>query len=103
MYVYCDGAKKTDKGYEFETKPYRPKFLNLQDIATELKNSMETDNEIVPPWVNYIKNGLNVLHSQSEQDFAPPSIDTDKLYMSIGNKDVIEVAHPAPLDNSIKR
>ena len=35
-----------------------------------------------------------------EQDaaFQRPPEDTDKLYMAIGDKDVIEVAHPAPAD-----
>lgn len=52
--------------------------------------------------MKYLQEGLNNL-TNSEQDFKAPSADTDKLYMSIGEKDLIEVAHPTPADNSIKR
>ena len=45
--------------------------------------------------------GLKALGSQTEHDFKAPSPETDKLYMAIGDKDVIEVAHPsAPQDST---
>lgn len=31
---------------------------------------------------------------RTENDFTRPAANTDKLYMNIGNRDVIEVAHP---------
>ena len=45
-----------------------------------------------------MKEGLSYLEAQSEHDFLRPSGDTDKLYMPIGEKDLIEVAHPQPRD-----
>lgn len=103
MYVYCNNAKQTDKGYEFEIKPYRPTNTNLQLIANELKKASKNENTNDGPWVRYIKEGLKVLGSQTEQVFNPPSVDTDKLYMSIGEGDLIEVAHPVPQDSAAKR
>lgn len=102
VYIYCESAKQTDKGCEFEIKPYAPSNQNLQGIARDLKSSIDNGNGIVPPWMKYLQEGLNNL-ANSEQDFKAPSADTDKLYMSIGEKDLIEVAHPIPADNSQKR
>lgn len=45
-----------------------------------------------------MEEGLSHLGVQSEHDFIRPSGDTDKLYMPIGEKDLIEVAHPQPQD-----
>ncbi|KAL3280096.1 hypothetical protein HHI36_017602 [Cryptolaemus montrouzieri] len=103
IYLYCDKATVTDKGCEFEVKPYRPNNLNLQEIAANLKLSADNDNEVTPPWVNYMRDALNTFGSSSEPDFKPPSSETDKLYMNIGNKDIIEVAHPLPQDKTVKR
>lgn len=53
--------------------------------------------------MNYLNDGLNILGGQAEQDFRAPSAETDKLYMSIGERDLIEVAHPSPQDKTVKR
>lgn len=102
VYLYCESAKKNDKGYDFEIKPYSPSNLNLQKIAQDLKASVD-DGVYSPPWLNYLRDGLNILSCQPEPDFRPPSSDTDKLYMSIGERDLIEVAHPVPQDKAMKR
>ncbi|XP_017785685.1 PREDICTED: uncharacterized protein LOC108568854 isoform X2 [Nicrophorus vespilloides] len=99
VYVYCDNAIKSDKGFDFEVKSYSPKNLNLQGIARELKAS-NLDNSVSPPWLNYLRDGLNSLH---EQDFKLPNTDTDKLYMSIGDGDLIEVTHPVPQERDNRR
>lgn len=41
-----------------------------------------------------MKEGDKILSEQSEHSFSRPPDDTDKLYMNIGEGDVIEVAHP---------
>lgn len=70
----------------------------------QLKSSTDSDSGSTPPWMNYLRDGLNILGShQEESDFKMPNSDTDKLYMSIGEKDLIEVAHPIPQDSSRKR
>ncbi|EEZ98475.1 hypothetical protein TcasGA2_TC000967 [Tribolium castaneum] len=103
VYVYCETAKVSDKGYDFEVKHYRPNNFILQDISSQLKSSDSGDNGTVSPWAKYLKDGLNILSSQIETDFNPPSVETDKLYMTIGERDLIEVAHPVPQDKNIKR
>lgn len=101
MYFYCESAKAEEKGYNFEIKSYSPVNLNLQEIAKHLTVAAETDTGS-QPWLNYLQDGLNILSTQSESDFIQPSIETDKLYMSIGQRDLIEVAHPVPPDSQKK-
>lgn len=100
VYVYCESAKMNENGnYHFETKEYCPSNLCLQEIAANLKNQAE--NNPNPPWQTYVEEGLKSLGSQTEHDFKAPPPETDKLYMAIGDKGVIEVAHPsAPQDAS---
>lgn len=93
IYMYCDGAKILENGaYEFETKSWGPPDLNLQNIALKLKEQGE-EKEGPSPWLQYMTEGSTKLAAQ-EMDFSRPSEDTDKLYMSIGGSDVIEVSHP---------
>lgn len=64
----------------------------------------QSENETNPPWQVYLKEGLDILSNQTEHDFKAPPPESDKLYMAIGERDVIEVAHPiAPLDATNKR
>ncbi|XP_050494397.1 uncharacterized protein LOC126875493 isoform X2 [Bombus huntii] len=103
IYVYCESAKTNESGdYHFETKEYCPPNLCLQEIAVNLKN--QSENETNPPWQTYLKEGSDILTNQTEHDFKPPPPESDKLYMAIGERDVIEVAHPtAPADAANKR
>ncbi|KAJ8985346.1 hypothetical protein NQ317_008377 [Molorchus minor] len=103
VYLYCESAKSIEKGYEFEIKPYSPSNFNLQEIATQLKSLADQDSSMTPPWFNYLHDGLNILSVQTEPDFKQPNSETDKLYMSIGDRDLIEVAHPTPQDKAVKR
>ncbi|KAL0113891.1 hypothetical protein PUN28_011314 [Cardiocondyla obscurior] len=102
-YVYCESAKMNESGnYHFETKEYCPPNLGLQEIAATLKKQAE--NEAFPPWQTYMKEGVQNLVNQSEHDFNAPPPESDKLYMAIGERDVIEVSHPtAPQDSMNKR
>ncbi|XP_043786749.1 uncharacterized protein LOC122711774 isoform X3 [Apis laboriosa] len=103
IYVYCESAKTNENGdYHFETKEYCPPNLCLQEIAANLKH--QSENESNPPWQTYLKEGLDILTNQTEHDFKSPPPESDKLYMAIGERDVIEVAHPtAPSDAIYKR
>ncbi|XP_058064092.1 uncharacterized protein LOC131213896 isoform X1 [Anopheles bellator] len=75
-----------------EVKKYNPQIDTLQTIARTLVSSNDTKK----PWVEYIRQGQQQLSERNESDFSRPASNTDKLYMNIGNKDVIEVAHPMP-------
>jgi hypothetical protein len=54
------------------------------------------------PWLRYFNDALNDLSNNDDADgscrqmWSRPSSDTDKLYMSVGGGDVIEVGHPTP-------
>ncbi|XP_012269161.2 uncharacterized protein LOC105693664 isoform X2 [Athalia rosae] len=103
VYVYCESAKLHENGsYLFETKEYCPQNLGLQDIAANLKSQAESGT--TPPWDTYLKSGIDALSTQSEHAFKQPAPESDKLYMAIGDRDVIEVAHPvAPQGTTNKR
>ncbi|KAK7791184.1 hypothetical protein R5R35_005389 [Gryllus longicercus] len=103
-YVYCESAKSSPHGgFEFETKEYCPPNSGLQEIAAKL-HMQATCNGGVTPWVTYMEDGVNQLkQTDAEHDFSQPSADTDKLYMAIGEHDLIEVAHPAPSEGMAKR
>lgn len=42
-----------------------------------------------------MRDGFKNLATQSEHNFEAPPAESDKLYMNIGERDVIEVAHPS--------
>lgn len=77
-----------------EQRIYYPKNTCLQKIASNLQSAIEGKR----PWEHYLKDGLRHLQERTENDFNRPSAKTDKLYMNIGNKEVIEVAHPISAD-----
>lgn len=58
------------------------------------------DNSNQAPWMRYFQEALNELtggRGKEEIDFwSRPSQETDKLYMSVGESELIEVGHPTP-------
>jgi hypothetical protein len=56
---------------------------------------VKTSEDSNPPWENYLRDGFKKLASQSEHNFEAPPAESDKLYMNIGDRDVIEVTHPS--------
>lgn len=99
VYTYCENAKHdaVTGTYEFETKEYCPIDLILQQIAYKLKLEAEENLE-KSPWVCYLEEGQKSLKIEHGQDFSRPSMESDKLYMCIGERAIIEVAHPVPLE-----
>ncbi|XP_075749677.1 uncharacterized protein LOC119172305 isoform X2 [Rhipicephalus microplus] len=78
----------------YSVKTWCPPELRLQELAEKMWQQGSADPEL-RPWEHYIEDGLRALADQ-ESDFARPPESSDRLYMSIGAKDLIEVAHPAP-------
>ncbi|XKL59919.1 hypothetical protein PGB90_000935 [Kerria lacca] len=102
VYTYCKNAKQDPKGtYEFETKEYFPVDMILQRIAYNLKLQSEEEPAKMF-WLNYLTEGEKLLKFDSGQDFSRPSSESDKLYMCIGERAIIEVAHPVPVDGENK-
>lgn len=84
-YVYSNGE---------DVKKYFPVNSCLQDIA----KSLVEHADVKKPWENYFEEGYSDLKDKIENDFTRPAANTDKLYMNIGNREVIEVQHPQPQD-----
>lgn len=100
-YIFCENAvSNADGTYKFETKDYYPRDCGLQIIVSKLKAESEREGGSIP-WKRYLAAAIETLQADtSETDFSQPSLDSDKLYMPIGQQDVIEVAHPSPLPGS---
>ncbi|XP_035918710.1 uncharacterized protein LOC118516969 isoform X2 [Anopheles stephensi] len=96
-YVYSSSGSNNNNGPS-EVKRYYPADDCLQTIGRTLVQNDDGKK----PWLQYVQEGLQQLSGRgghAEHDFARPAPNTDKLYMNIGNKNVIEVAHPiAQLD-----
>lgn len=61
-----------------------------------------------PGWLQHLTAAQEALASgsgdaEATSDFSRPTAASDKLFMSIGSRDVIEVAHPVPADGSPAR
>lgn len=95
-------AGKADKPYCYvysngdDSKKYFPVNPCLQEIAKSLQAHIDAKR----PWETYFDEGLSHLKDKIENDFTRPAANTDKLYMNIGNRDVIEVQHPQPQDTT---
>lgn len=87
VYVYNSGD---------ELRTYHPVNSCLQDIARGLNATTTLSADGIKPWEVYLREGLAHLQARTENDFTRPAANSDKLYMNIGNRDVIEVAHPVP-------
>lgn len=78
-----------------ESKIYYPVNSSLQEIAKQLQ--AQPDGKKV--WEEYLQDGLAHLEKRVDNDYTRPPPNTDKLYMNIGNRDVIEVQHPSSQDD----
>ncbi|XP_017869607.1 PREDICTED: uncharacterized protein LOC108618204 isoform X1 [Drosophila arizonae] len=85
VYVYKTGD---------DAKTYFPVNDSLQQIAESLQANMELKR----PWERYLLDAQQSLAQKTESDFGRPDGKTDKLFMNIGNNEVIEVAHPIAAD-----
>lgn len=100
IYLFAEQLKNTPERpgtvtdlSDFTVKTWCPPQLKLQEVSQQLWEQREHDQSL-RPWDNYIRDGIKALSDQ-ESDFERPPPETDRLYMSIGGKDVIEVAHPS--------
>ncbi|RZF48910.1 hypothetical protein LSTR_LSTR003290 [Laodelphax striatellus] len=104
VYTYCENANERPDGqFAFDHKDYQPSNFCLQHIASQLKAQSEAEGDAAP-WLKFLAEAENMLSSaESESDFRRPAKETDKLYMSIGEEGVIEVAHPTSTDPDLQK
>ena len=97
VYQYCQTARLGEEGeLSFETKSWCPAEWTLQEIAGSLLSSHQ-DCEEPSPWQAQYNSAHQVLASLEDGPvWARPEPATDKLYMSLGGGDMIEVGHPGP-------
>ncbi|XP_050081365.1 uncharacterized protein LOC126568778 isoform X1 [Anopheles maculipalpis] len=91
-YCYVYSGTSNNNGPS-EVKRYYPADDCLQTIG----RTIVQNDDGKKPWLQYVQEGLQQLSGRgghAEHDFARPAPNTDKLYMNIGNRNVIEVAHP---------
>ncbi|XP_076366742.1 uncharacterized protein LOC143255252 isoform X2 [Tachypleus tridentatus] len=109
IYMYCEKTKNSPESKtstigtlndKYNIKRWCPPSLCLQEIAQQLWTQGLHDAK-QQPWEDYIKHASDMLANQ-EADFKRPSSDTDKLFMSIGGKDVIEVGHPQAPEGTVE-
>ncbi|KRK06650.1 uncharacterized protein LOC6525288 isoform X3 [Drosophila yakuba] len=85
VYLYKSGE---------DVKTYFPVNDSLQQIAESLQANMQVKR----PWEDYLNQAQQALAQKTDADFNRPDTRTDKLFMNIGNNEVIEVAHPIAAD-----
>lgn len=78
---------------------WRPVRLDLQELTQRLWLK-GLDNPTHRIWEYYIDEGIKTL-KQQDIDASRPPVDTDKLFMSIGSKDTIEVNHPEAAEDEV--
>ncbi|TRY69155.1 hypothetical protein TCAL_02185 [Tigriopus californicus] len=95
IYKHSDVIFCKNGDIKFETKSWCPPDLGIQDLAQGLAKKFEA-NPSEAPWLGYYRSAQQHLESEMGGDWTRPSAETDKLYMSVGGGDVIEVGHPPP-------
>ncbi|XP_036359489.1 uncharacterized protein LOC115212809 isoform X47 [Octopus sinensis] len=95
IYYYCEKILKNKSGdLQYLHKTFAPKDSSLQQTARKIVETSKNNPES-KPWELYLEEGQKLLQGQ-EVHFMRPSSTTDRLYMNIGEDNVIEVEHPQP-------
>lgn len=99
IYYYCQKILKNKEGdLQYVHKTFAPKDPGLQQVAQQIAETAQLSPDCVP-WEQYIEEGQALLEGQ-EADFVRPMSSTDRLYMNIGEDNIIEVEHPQPPENA---
>ncbi|XP_033732370.1 uncharacterized protein LOC117321873 isoform X2 [Pecten maximus] len=100
VYYYCEKVLRNREGdIQFKMKTYSPREMDLQRVIEKLQDRSRRKPEKTF-WEKYITEGLEILKNQ-EADFNRPPPESDRLYMGIGDDNVIEVQHPEAPDSGM--
>lgn len=95
IYYYCQKILKNKEGdLQYVHKTFASRDTTLQQVAQQIAETAELNPDSAP-WEQYIEEGQALLQGQ-EADFVRPLPSTDRLYMNIGDDNIIEVEHPQP-------
>ncbi|XP_022338158.2 uncharacterized protein LOC111133782 isoform X3 [Crassostrea virginica] len=93
FYYHVDKVLQDKEGnIQYKMRTWSPRDLSLQRVAEKLEERCVRKPDKAP-WQRYIKEGQDLLEKQ-EANFNRPPKESDRLYMSIGEDNVIEVQHP---------
>ena len=81
----------------FEYHSWCPISMTLQNIAHHLLS--DADETGIRPWETFMEEAREQLEISDDLEFHRPDLTTDKLYMSIGTNDLIEMVHPQRLED----
>ncbi|XP_067648626.1 uncharacterized protein [Haliotis asinina] len=102
IYYYCEKiVQDREQQVHYNLKNWAPRDMVLQRIAECIEESLHTNPDYAP-WEDYIREGQELLMAQ-EANFARPAPSSDRLYINVGEGQVIEVQHPEPTDGVIAR
>ncbi|KAL5010809.1 hypothetical protein ScPMuIL_013114 [Solemya velum] len=93
VYINCEKILQDRDGkITYNIKSWGPREFILQNICSRLRDIQQTRPEYAP-WERYVAEGLELLKNQ-EADYNRPAKSSDRLYMDVGDNNVIEVQHP---------
>ncbi|XP_015789932.1 uncharacterized protein LOC107366807 isoform X2 [Tetranychus urticae] len=104
IYIHCEkitslaaeekvnGMNGDDSADGFTFRTWGPANLELQELSQKLLKE-GTSDESKRTWETNLITGIETLKCH-ETDFTRPAPETDKLFMALGAKDVLEVIHP---------
>lgn len=98
VYYHCDKIlRDKEDNIEYKIRTFAPREFVLQNLVEKLHDRARRKPD-KSPWEKYIYEGLDLLRNQ-EADFNRPPTESDRLYMNIGEDDLIEVQHPLKPDD----
>ncbi|XP_076437063.1 uncharacterized protein LOC143276450 isoform X2 [Babylonia areolata] len=102
IYYHCDKIlQDKDGSVNYQLKTWAPRDLELQRLVERIKDTRDANPDYAP-WEQYLQEGQELLKTQ-EANYERPPPESDRLYMSIGDNQVIEVQHPEPPDGVSRR
>lgn len=91
-YVYAHfETQKSQSSNEIIWKTWKPGSMELYKVVNNIRKTYNPQLNKVYPWEEYLKEGINSLNNE-ELDCRKPK--DDKLFFTVGEKNVIEVNHP---------
>ena len=99
VYAHFDIEKNLAQN-RIVSKTWTPSNIKLYKIVNRIRKTYDTRLNQLYPWESYLQDGIKAL-SNEELDCGRPA--EDKLFFTVGEKNIIEVDHPVDDTNSKDR